>query len=317
MVSKRERYENANMRGGLGVRKRRSEESMRDTYRLNGVSSGMAVARCLDKYGRWEYGYTIGVIVRKTASVVQIRWADDPDETVSYNQGDARYEVDRERWRILGIIQGNPLDPDNPLAVALTSLRQNARIEASADAETPTPPTEEPETEETEETMTNRELSNAAAERQAAKAALKNGDLQERETYTAKQVASRCGTDSKTMRKFFRSNNSTVEPVGQGGRYEFAATDLPKIKREFNTWQSKSKARTPKPVDQVHTKEEIAEAKRQASQLEVEDFTPDQIEAAVEDQMLQENAAAEEPTDEELAELEGFDPDLDDLDMED
>lgn len=83
-------------------------------------------------------------------------------------------------------------------------------------------------------------LSHAAAERAAAKHTLKNGGFTERETYTAKQVAMRCGTDAKTMRKFFRSNYSTVEPVGQGGRYDFAASDLPKIKREFAAWLNRS-----------------------------------------------------------------------------
>lgn len=65
--------------------------------------------------------------------------------------------------------------------------------------------------------------------------------LKERETYTAKQVATRIGTDAKTLRKFFRSAASTVEPVGQGGRYEFDAADLPKIRAEFVKW-NKGKA---------------------------------------------------------------------------
>lgn len=63
------------------------------------------------------------------------------------------------------------------------------------------------------------------------------------ETLTAKQVATRIGTDAKVLRKFFRSPASTVEAVGQGGRYEFAKTDLDKIKQEFETWQSGNKAR--------------------------------------------------------------------------
>src|SRR5690606_29903036 len=58
------------------------------------------------------------------------------------------------------------------------------------------------------------------------------------DTLTAKQVATRIGTDAKTLRKFFRSPASTVEPVGQGGRYEFAKEDLEKIKAEFEKWNS-------------------------------------------------------------------------------
>lgn len=248
-MGKRSRYENANMRGGLGVRKRLSEDSLKTTYRLNGVPTGSAVARCLDKYGRWEGGFVLGVIVRKTASIVQIRWENE-DDIHTYNQGNARYEVDRNRWRILGVVRGNPLDPDNPIAEALKKLRQEASQQLTisgrsgnmlhaANDEGGSSPTEE------NQDMA-KEISNAAAERAAAKQALANGDLKDRDTYTAKQVATRLGTDAKTMRKFFRSAHSTVEPVGQGGRYEFDARDLPKIKKEFNTWQNRgAKKSTP------------------------------------------------------------------------
>lgn len=323
-VSKRSRYEQSNMRGGLGVRKRLSEESMRPTYRLNGVRTGFAVARCYDRFARWEGGYTVGIIVRKTVSVVQIRWADEPESIKSYDQGAARYEVDRGRWRILGPIQNSPLAENDPLRLALTTLRESARMGASANAGAPT--TEEQETEEQDDEMA-RELSQAAAERAQARAALRNGTLQERETYTAKQIAVRCGTDPKTMRKFFRSSHSTVEPVGQGGRYEFDAKDMPKIKKEFVTWRKKAKARSThnsRPVVPGDT-EEVEELKRQARSMGDDEFTGDQLADAVQAQHDQEVAAfeklkedglvfGEEPTEEDLAELE--DLDLDDLDAE-
>jgi len=313
------------MRGGLGVRKRLAEESLRPSYRLNGVRTGFAVARCYDRFGRWEGGYTVGIIVRKTVAVVQIRWADDPETIKSYDQGDARYEVDRGRWRILGPVQNSPLAENDPLRLALTMLRESARMGHDDDAGSAS--TERSKTEEEQDDEMARQLSQAAAERAQARHALKNGTLQERDTYTAKQIAVRCGTDAKTMRKFFRSSHSTVEPVGQGGRYEFDARDMPKIKKEFLTWRKKAKARSThnsKPLDQVHTEEEIAEARRQATQLDDDEFTPDQVADAVEAQMRQENAAdphAEiplpgDPTDEEIAELEA-ELDLDDLDAED
>jgi hypothetical protein len=306
-VSKRSRYENANMRGGLGVRKRLSEESMRPTYRLNGVRTGFAVARCYDKYGRWEGGFTVGIIVRKTASVVQIRWADTPEKIHNYDSGDARYEVDRGRWKILGAMQQSPLGPSDPIADALTKLRENARMGASAYAGSPT--TEENETEEQGDEMA-REMSNAAAERAAARQALKNGDVKERDSYTAKQIATRCGTDAKTMRKFFRSSHSTVEPVGQGGRYEFDSADLPKIKREFAAWRKKAKARsthngTPQKIKaQPHA--EIPLPAETEEEFDPADFTDNSPEHLAE--------IEQEPTEEDLAELE--DLDLDDLDAE-
>lgn len=308
-MNKRERYERSNMRGGMGVRKRLSEESLRETYRLNGVQTGSVVVRAHDKYfADFTKGYDIGTLVRKTASTVYIHWLGDEDFT-TYAQGDARYEVDRGRWKFLGVIQGNPLDPQNPVVDALNSLRlaatgqltrdsESEKIDTSANADAPT--TEEIEM----------EMSNAAAERAAAKKALENGDFQDRETYTAKQVAGRCGTDAKTMRKFFRSSSSTVEPVGQGGRYEFDAKDLPKIKREFDAWTKKSAARNTKPMPKPEPAIDPAQKAEVLAQHDDPDITLEQLADAI-DRANEE--LDEEPTPEELAELEG-DLDLDDLD---
>lgn len=305
-MSKRERYERANMRGGLGVRKRMSEESLRDTYRLNGVRSGFAVARCYDKYGRWELGYTPGIIVRKTASVVQVRWADDPDNIVTYDQGDARYEIDRGRWRVLGLVQGNPLDPDNPLALALTQMRQSAIIDMPA--EPGTPPTEEIDEEMSEK------LSKAAQERAAAQHAMKNGSLPDRETYTAKQIATRCGTDPKTMRKFFRSSNSTTSPVGQGGRYEFDAKDVPTIMREFSAWRKKATSRPPKPEPKLVFSVDLEPEhdiplSRVADAIERAQDEPGDIDA-----YTISFSPDSEPTDEEILAMEAEELDIDEID---
>lgn len=238
----------------MGVRKKLSEESFRPTYRLNGVQRGATIAECFDRYGRWEGGYRLGVLVRKTAHYVYVKW-DNEDEIQHYDQGDARYKVDRGFWRITNPRIGDPLQGRQGIALQvladtkqsqqkmspeqLTKGNEECENEASANADTP--PTEE------NEDMA-REQSRAAQERAMAQAAAKTGQLQERETYTAKQVATRCGTDAKTMRKFFRSNASTVEAVGQGGRYEFAAADLPQIKREFDSWRKRAESRSTKPA---------------------------------------------------------------------
>lgn len=174
-----------------------------------------------------------------------------------------------------------------------------------------------------------REMSNAAAERAAAKKALANGDLKDRETYTAKQVATRLGTDAKTMRKFFRSNHSTVEPVGQGGRYEFAATDFPQIKREFEAWRSKASSRSPiktpaKQALQEQIRKTIKPEPNDSDTLKVsiaaanatgdEPPTPETMHDFVEDEFLASIDLPEDPSDDELEELEDMDLDLDDLD---
>jgi hypothetical protein len=99
--------------------------------------------------------------------------------------------------------------------------------------------------------------------------------LPERETYTAKQIAVRVGTDAKTLRKFFRSPASTVDPVGQGGRYEFDAALLPKIREEFNAWKrrgSTPKGRNAPPKNTPVIEEDpVEEIEDDDEELELED----------------------------------------------
>lgn len=66
-------------------------------------------------------------------------------------------------------------------------------------------------------------------------------------TYSAKQVATRIGTEAKLLRKFFRDENSGYKPVGQGGRYDFPESDIPKIKAAFDAWNS-TKTRRNRPT---------------------------------------------------------------------
>lgn len=74
------------------------------------------------------------------------------------------------------------------------------------------------------------------------------------DTFGAKQVATRIGTDPKTFRKFLRSNASPYEAVGQGARYEFSKDELESIKRAFIKWQKgkRPKAIPTKPHTYVH-----------------------------------------------------------------
>lgn len=58
-------------------------------------------------------------------------------------------------------------------------------------------------------------------------------------TFGAKQIASRIGTDPKTLRKFLRSAASPYESVGQGGRYEFPVADLKEIDAAFHKWHDR------------------------------------------------------------------------------
>lgn len=56
--------------------------------------------------------------------------------------------------------------------------------------------------------------------------------------FSAKQVASRIGTDAKQLRKFLRDENSGYDAVGQGGRYDFPESQLPAIAAAFATWNA-------------------------------------------------------------------------------
>jgi hypothetical protein len=64
-------------------------------------------------------------------------------------------------------------------------------------------------------------------------------------TLSAKQVASRIGTDAKTFRKYLRSPKSPFEPVGQGGRYDFEQGDLDELGSLFWKWAGKRHTRQP------------------------------------------------------------------------
>ena len=62
-------------------------------------------------------------------------------------------------------------------------------------------------------------------------------------TYSAKQIATRIGTDARTLRKFFRSPQSNFEPVGRGGRYEYPVEDLDDIREQFTKWKAEVEVR--------------------------------------------------------------------------
>lgn len=66
----------------------------------------------------------------------------------------------------------------------------------------------------------------------------------------SRDVASALGTDSKTLRRFLRSDASTVTPVGSGGRYAFDEADMPTIRDEFGVWLAGAPVKAP-PVAKV------------------------------------------------------------------
>lgn len=85
------------------------------------------------------------------------------------------------------------------------------------------------------------------------------------ETFSAKEVARQLDTDARTLRKFLRSSASPVDPPGQGGRYEFTAKQVKKVKKAFDSWgkgkttEKATKSLPLKDVEEVDdTVEEVA-----------------------------------------------------------
>lgn len=60
---------------------------------------------------------------------------------------------------------------------------------------------------------------------------------------TTTELATRLETDPKTLRRFFRSGDSPVKPVGQGNRYSITLGDVRRIKKAFDNWH-KAHSRT-------------------------------------------------------------------------
>lgn len=289
-------------RGGPGARRRLAELSERSSYRLNGVQRGSRIAMCLDRFARWDRGVKLGTLMRQTRDNVWILWDHQPDFEV-WSQGDARYEVDRGRWRITGPGKLNPLEAIAgvsksslaPSAPALTSPNGHGKIDPS--------PHHRGKTE-------------------------GRSDMAEQSTLSAKQVATKLGTDAKTFRRFLRSNACTVEPVGQGGRYEFSTKDVGSLKDQFSSWRNgkaptKGAATKPNPVKRSKTEKPADPPKRKKHTI---DDDPPEISILQTIAQRQQGAAMandiekdfdeedfdREPTADDLAELE--DLDLDDID---
>ena len=139
-------------------------------------------------------------------------------------------------------------------------------------------------------------MSNAARER--AKIAKAQETLPERDSYTAKQAAARCGTEPKTFRKFLRSAASSFDPVGQGGRYEFDTEELEVIKGEFHTWRKKVAARRAQQMEKPSVPITEVMDKAKELYLEKKEMSMDDLADAIE------HAQDEEPSEEDLMAIE-------------
>ena len=126
------------------------------------------------------------------------------------------------------------------------------------------------------------------------------------ETLTTAEVAERLETDAKTLRKFFRSDACDVEPVGQGRRYVLTAKQADKLKSKFDSWAASKPARETKPASETGKKSTPAEKAPTKRTSRTRNKPAEVIE---EEDDLDLDLDDEEPTDEDLDDLEDLELD--------
>lgn len=122
------------------------------------------------------------------------------------------------------------------------------------------------------------------------------------ETFSAKQVARRIGTDAKTFRKWLRSSSSPYPAVGQGKRYEFPQQELQHIKLHFEAWKNKTARKNPPIAVNGHSVPSVT-----SSKLSPEKFAAEREargKARDEEYGTIDGEYPEEPTEEDLLDIE-------------
>jgi hypothetical protein len=121
------------------------------------------------------------------------------------------------------------------------------------------------------------------------------------ETFSAKQVARRIGTDAKTFRKWLRSSSSPYPAVGQGKRYEFPVKELPEIRLRFEVWKNKTARKNPPVKVNGHSVPSVTSSKMSPKKFAEER----KLRGAARDEEYGtiDGEYPDEPTEEDLAEL--------------
>jgi len=57
-------------------------------------------------------------------------------------------------------------------------------------------------------------------------------------TLNTTEIAAEFGTDSRTLRKFLRSEAGTNSKVGKGARWALRATEVSKLRKRFAEWDA-------------------------------------------------------------------------------
>lgn len=90
---------------------------------------------------------------------------------------------------------------------------------------------------------------------------------------TAKQAATKLGTDARTLRKFLRKKSGTI---GQGQRWAINEDDMPSLKAEFDAWGKGGKTTPAKPTTATKpAAKPAAKAKKSTAPVPDEDIYSD------------------------------------------
>lgn len=87
---------------------------------------------------------------------------------------------------------------------------------------------------------------------------------------TTTEIASQFGCDTRTLRKFLRSDASGIEKVGKGARYALPSSkrDISSLRRKFDNWAEAREAAKTDNVPEAPTEDDSPE-------LPESDLTPE------------------------------------------
>ena len=115
--------------------------------------------------------------------------------------------------------------------------------------------------------------------------------------FSAKDLATQCGTDAKSVRKFlrefYRSNERADDLPGQGGRYSFTKSEVNQLVKAYKEWASGKAAKKAAAAD-TPAKSKKEQEIEDLTDEELEDFDVDEIDAEPSDDDIQEDVELEE-----------------------
>lgn len=108
-------------------------------------------------------------------------------------------------------------------------------------------------------------------------------------TITTKEFAAHLGTDPRTLRKFLRNITPKADQPGKGSRWELAGTKtaIAKARKQFAAWQE----------------EEAKRNAERAAKVAAELAAKVEANAAIEEDSDEDAELADDPSDEDIAEL--------------